>query len=64
MCNIIGHLLYEFQPSVNPIVIPQEATVNGQENAGKTSDQMPPEYFTLIKTQESLKTQLFAAYSK
>ena len=37
MYEIIGHLISEFQPSVNPTVIPQEATVNGQGSAGNTN---------------------------
>jgi hypothetical protein len=66
MCNIIGHLLSEFQPSVNPTVIPQEATVNGQENAGKTNKHQIKCHLNIlfVKTQRSLKTHLFGAYSK
>jgi len=66
MCKITRHLISEFQPSVNPTVIPQEATVNGQGNAGKTNTLRINCHMKILfnKTQRSLTTHIFAAYSK
>ena len=66
MSKITGYLISVFQPFVNPTVIPQEATVNGQGNAGKTSTLQSKCHMKIlfIKIWRSLKTHIFAAYSK